>query len=347
MTKLIFPQQGSLQTIHTPFQSLFYRERWQEEAEEKIDWDQLRSTGEDHSSPSKICFRWETEEARSVFELSDTEDFRNPMIIQTEQTSVEIGNLKADQKYHWRVNGCEPYHFFTDGAPRWMAVDGLVNVRDNGGWKTMAGKRIRQGMLIRGSEMEWQSYHDRDPSTQHHLQISEEGICVMRQELGVKTDLDLRLSAHGYLQESPLGKDVSLKVIPLLPYFQLWEDHQEAAVKEIFELLADPDAYPIYYHCWGGSDRTGTVAFLLEALLGVSEEDMILDYEASSLACWGRRMRGSGNFSGFETCLTAYAPEGSWQERSEKYLLSCGVAAETLRKIRDILLEPDCHFPPK
>ena len=98
MTKLIFPQQGSLQTIHTPFQSLFYRERWQEEAEEQIDWDQLRSTGEDHSSPSKICFRWETEEARSVFELSDTEDFRNPMIIQTEQTSVEIGNLKADQK---------------------------------------------------------------------------------------------------------------------------------------------------------------------------------------------------------------------------------------------------------
>ncbi len=339
MTKLISPQHGSLQTIHTPFQSLFYRERWQEEAEEKIDWDQLKSTGEDNSSPQKISFQWQTEEEKSVFELSETEDFRKSLAIRTEQKTVEIGNFKADQKYYWRVNGCAPFCFFTDGAPRWIAVDGLVNVRDNGGWKAMDGKRIRQGMLFRGAEMEWQSYHDRDPSTQHHLQITEEGVRVMRQELGIKTDLDLRLAAQGWLLESPLGKDVDLRVIPLLPYYQLWEDHQEAAVKEIFELLADPKAYPIYYHCWGGSDRAGTVAFLLEALLGVAEEDMILDYEASSLACWGKRMRTSKNFSRFAECLAPYAPEGSWQERSEKYLLSCGISTEALQRIRDILLE--------
>ena len=348
MTKLLEPLNGSLQTIHTPFQSLFYRERWQEGLEdgEKIDWDHLKSTGENNSSPRKVCFRWETDLNESVLELSETEDFRKPLLIRTERTSAEVGNLKADQKYFWRVNGCESYCFFTDGAPRWIAADGIVNVRDNGGWKTGNGMRIRQGMLFRGSEMEWQSYHDRDPSKEHHLQIAEEGIRVIHEELGVRTDLDLRLAAQGWLLESPLGKDVDLRVIPLLPYHQLWEDHQEAAIKTIFELLADPEAYPIYYHCWGGSDRAGTVAFLLEALLGVSEEDMILDYEASSMACWGRRMRSSKNFSRFEACLVPYAPEGSWQERSEKYLLSCGVSPETLRKIRDILLEPDCHFPP-
>lgn len=343
MTKLVLPQQDSLQTIHTPFQHLFYLERWQENLEEgdKIDWDHLKSTGEDNSSPQKIRFRWETDFAGSVFELSETEDFRNPLVIRTERKTVEIGNLKADQKYFWRVNGSEPYRFFTDAAPRWISADGIVNVRDNGGWKTMGGKRIRQGLLYRGSEMEWQSYHDRDPSTQHHLQISEEGIRVMREELGIRTDLDLRLAAQGWLLKSPLGKDVSLQVIPLLPYYQLWEDHQEEAVKAIFELLADPEAYPIYYHCWGGSDRAGTVAFLLEALLGASEADMILDYEASSLACWGRRMRSSKNFSRFEEYLTAYAPEGSWQERSEKYLLSCGVSPQNLQAIREILLETD------
>ena len=348
MTKLISPRNGSLQTIHTPFQSLFYRERWQEDLEEgdKLDWDHLKSTGEDNSSPQKICFQWETELADSAFELSETEDFRNPLLIQTEQKTMEIGNLKADQRYYWRVNGCEPFCFVTDGAPRWIAAGGIVNVRDNGGWKTKDGMRIRQGMLFRGSEMEWQSYHDRDPSKEHHLQITEEGIRVIRKELGVRTDLDLRLAAQGWLLESPLGKDVNLQVIPLLPYYQLWEDHQEEAVKAIFELLADPDAYPIYYHCWGGSDRAGTVAFLLEALLGVSDADMILDYEASSMACWGRRMRSSKNFSRFQERLIPYAPEGNWQERSEKYLMSCGVTPETLQKIRDILLESDFHFSP-
>ena len=36
MTKLIFPQHGSLQTIHTPFQSLFHQERWQERSEKYL-----------------------------------------------------------------------------------------------------------------------------------------------------------------------------------------------------------------------------------------------------------------------------------------------------------------------
>ena len=341
MTKLISPQNESLQTIHTRFQSLFYRERWQEESAEKIDWDHLKCSGEDRTAPQKVHFRWETEFPESVFELSETEDFRQPRIIRTEQNSVEMGNLKADQQYYWRVNGCVPQSFFTDGAPRWIEVDGLVNIRDNGGWKTRDGGRIRQGLLYRGSEMEWQSYHDRDPSKEHHLQVTEAGIRVLRDELGIKTDLDLRLAAQGYLLESPLGKDVDLQVIPLLPYYHLWEEHQGDAVKQIFELLADPATYPIYYHCWGGSDRTGTVAFLLEALLGVSEEDMILDYEASSLACWGKRVSTSDSFSRFEDHLAAYAPEGSWQERSETYLLSCGIRPETLQSIRDILLETE------
>lgn len=341
MTELICPRNGSLQTIHTPFQHLFYRERWQEETDEKIDWDFLKSTGEDNSAPRKVCFQWETALPESVFELSETEDFCQSRVIHTEQKCIFLGNLKADQAYFWRVNSSEVFSFTTDGAPRWIEVDSLVNVRDNGGWKTKDGYRIRQGLLFRGSEMEWQSYHDRDPSTQHHLQISDVGVRVMREELGIKTDLDLRLSAQGYLLESPLGKDVSLKVIPLLPYDQLWIDHQEDAVREIFELLADPNAYPIYYHCWGGSDRTGTIAFLLEALLGVSEEDMILDYEVSSLACWGKRARSAGYFMRFQQALSACDEDGTWLSRSEKYLLSCGISHKTLQAIRQILLEPD------
>ena len=35
----------------------------------------------------------------------------------------------------------------------------------------------------------------------------------------------------------------------------------------------------IFFHCTIGTDRTGTLAYFLEGLLGVSEEDRLRDYE--------------------------------------------------------------------
>ena len=35
----------------------------------------------------------------------------------------------------------------------------------------------------------------------------------------------------------------------------------------------------LYFHCTIGTDRTGTIAYFLEGLLGVSEEDRVEDYE--------------------------------------------------------------------
>ena len=39
--------------------------------------------------------------------------------------------------------------------------------------------------------------------------------------------------------------------------------------------IADENRYPVYIHCTGGADRTGTLAFLINALLGVGEDDLI------------------------------------------------------------------------
>ena len=37
----------------------------------------------------------------------------------------------------------------------------------------------------------------------------------------------------------------------------------------------------IYFHCRIGTDRTGTLAYILEGLLGVSDEEKLQDYELS------------------------------------------------------------------
>ena len=39
---------------------------------------------------------------------------------------------------------------------------------------------------------------------------------------------------------------------------------------------------PCFYHCAIGADRTGTLSFMLEALLGVSSSDIDKDYEITS-----------------------------------------------------------------
>jgi hypothetical protein len=52
-----------------------------------------------------------------------------------------------------------------------------------------------------------------------------------------------------------------------------------AAVKYAMEEIVNGEN--IYFHCRIGTDRTGTVAYVLEGLLGVPEEDRIQDYELS------------------------------------------------------------------
>lgn len=52
------------------------------------------------------------------------------------------------------------------------------------------------------------------------------------------------------------------------------------SIKQIIRLLYNGQA--VYIHCMVGADRTGTLAFLLEALLGVSESDLSKDFELTS-----------------------------------------------------------------
>ena len=45
--------------------------------------------------------------------------------------------------------------------------------------------------------------------------------------------------------------------------------------------FADPNNYPMNFHCAVGRDRTGTTAFLILGLLGVDEETLIREYYSS------------------------------------------------------------------
>lgn len=167
----------------------------------------------------------------------------------------------------------------------WVAVEGVRNVRDLGGWNG-----LRRGRVYRGSEL--------NAVTNHGLKITSVGLDVMRHKVCIASDLDLRAvnpkERAEYVTVSPLGADVRLLNHPIGNYMTMFtQTNQYAATLREF---TKAENYPIYMHCWGGADRTGTVAFILEGLCGVSEVDLAIDYELTSFSLFGKRLRcGSPN----------------------------------------------------
>ncbi|KAL8696015.1 MAG: hypothetical protein Q9224_003017 [Gallowayella concinna] len=58
-------------------------------------------------------------------------------------------------------------------------------------------------------------------------------------------------------------------------------DSSGTELKQIFDVLAEAESYPIFFHCTSGKDRTGLVAFMLLMILGVPFDIISVDYMAS------------------------------------------------------------------
>lgn len=250
--------------------------------------------------------------------------FSDSRVIKVKGNCVELHNFKANTLYFWRVNGSCTETFKTeDVAPCFYEAEGMSNIRDAGNWKTKYGCRIKQGLLFRGSEM-----------NDHHI-ITKKGKAVMRNILKIRTDLDLRREA-AELECSPLGEDIQFLLIPTRAYKQFMEEKETC--KNLFNVLMDESNYPIYYHCWGGADRTGTLACMLGVVLGMCEKDILLDYEITSLSIWGDRNRTSELYTEFLEELENYEGK-TFEEKIMSFIYSCGVTEEQLDKIRGILLD--------
>ncbi|MBR5279835.1 MAG: tyrosine-protein phosphatase [Clostridia bacterium] len=111
-------------------------------------------------------------------------------------------------------------------------------------------------------------------------------------------------------------------------------------------VFANLDNYPIYFHCAMGRDRTGTLAFVIEALLGASETDLRMDFELSALSvkgCAGYAViNGYGDQRNAINNLYAYIKTfqgADLAEKTENYLLGIGITAKEIQTIRNLMLE--------
>ena len=220
-------------------------------------------------------------------------------------------------------------------APRNLTVDGVFNVRDLGGWKTEDGGKIRQGLLFRGARIV-------ENSNAAKLLITEKGIKTMRDELGIKSEIDLRLKNKlGGLTASALGNTVNFYSRPMTDdYNKMFSDPDNLkSICDVFALLADESNYPIYFHCSAGLDRTGLIAWLVNGLCGVSEEDLWRDYLFSNFAKTNHS-RSTGIRSVYVDVLKT-ASGKTYADQIYNYLKdTVGVPAADLDAVIRIMKEP-------
>jgi protein-tyrosine phosphatase len=178
----------------------------------------------------------------------------------------------------------------TSSLPLSIALAGVSNLRDLGGWPTANGSRVRFGEVFRSSA----------PVTLHAADAARLAA------LGLRTAVDLRSDAERAFAPLPLAglNGVHVEVLPIDPSLGV-PLHSVAAARDrgadyamdllrhaytcyalewshqyarLFELLEQPECRPLLFFCSAGKDRTGFGAALLLAALGVGRDAIQKDY---------------------------------------------------------------------
>ena len=260
------------------------------------------------------------------------------------QNVLEIENLEIGTVYRWTVEnalGTATGTFTTDAeAPRLLRDPGpeqIRGVRDLGGRTGLDGKRVRQGLVFRSSQL------GRDTDELNF--INDVNRSFWADFLGIRTELDFRGGTENPgVTKSPIGDGVNYCKWsePTASYgFDSYASYQKS-----FALFLDRNNYPIDFHCAAGQDRTGVFAFLLNALLGVSEDELQKDWEVT--AFWNSSVGFCfANYDEFRANLAA-AGGANAREQAENYVINkLKFTMNDINTFRDIMLEEVAPTPSK
>ena len=204
------------------------------------------------------------------------------------------------------------------------------NVRDLGGWACDGGT-VKYGLLIRGGKL---SAADR---------------AVLVGEIGIQHDLDLRGREGGgsgdepEMTESPLGNDVWYTRTQQYAWYSLtpvatWQTYLRCVIDAVTH------REPVYFHCTAGADRTGTLACVLEGLLGLSQSDIDKDYELTTFYSGSgsdaiARRRNETDWKGLINAINAVSGD-TFRDKCVHFAVgTCGMTMADINAFRAAMID--------
>ena len=207
---------------------------------------------------------------------------------------------------------------FTTAAtpPRWLLAafspsatrpSYVGNLRDLGGWELPGGdgRRANVNVFFRSAAVD--AFYSNSGAKDYRANNT------LHSEFGINTELDLRgdinlttvkgatdaiedesyyFTTNEVRNVLPWGPENAFTTSPSvndgsIRYFRVamgvraeLGEYRAGEIRKAFHVLGTKAYHPVHFHCAGGRDRTGFVAMLIEALCGLSEEQIFRDHLA-------------------------------------------------------------------
>ena len=301
---------------------------------------------DDGSFENAVVKFWSTEDKSDMRETTVT--------VKDGVVTASLANLFRARKYRVQViNGSDVsqgFEFKTGDYPRTITMGGVHNVRDIGGYVTSYGVRTNQGLMYRG-------YYIDDKSGGHGVNYSAEVQAVQEEVMKIGYEIDLQKSSEtNGRTASALNSEVTpcdYKCLTLVSYENFLKEDSFKNLPEVMSIMANSDEKHTYFHCWGGADRTGMLAFFINAICGVSYTDLIEDLELTTQTNNKRCHMHNSSSAHYPKFINAfingytdgdvkwedYDPEATVNENCEKWLIEvAGVNPDDIERIREIMI---------
>jgi protein-tyrosine phosphatase len=181
---------------------------------------------------------------------------------------------------------------WSQGRDRTLGLKTAVNLRDIGGYPTADGRHVKWGQVYRSGTLNELSTED--VSVLAKLGLT--AICDLRsaEEVAASPEdagrfgaqyhyLPVQINRNSIRQlQAMLFQPSSLNEIMRASYNDVMLESNAELIGNILRQMTDESALPILFHCTAGKDRTGVIAAVLLATLGVPDDIIAADYALSN-----------------------------------------------------------------
>jgi len=177
--------------------------------------------------------------------------------------------------------------------PRHIHFESVPNFRDLGGYRTHDGRTVAWRRVFRSAALH---------------KMSERDITRLKQDIGPRAVIDLRRPRDPEKNSEPLLlEEIGARYYPIpfrpdgpayledeakanpnatnmgaIYLYRISEKPFGKRLVDALEVIAEKDNHPLVFHCSAGKDRTGVLAAMVLAAMGIVDEDVVEDYALSA-----------------------------------------------------------------